>query len=288
MNNRFIVFIISFCCSIYNFFQRMKYGLFGNHQLKQKVKDNRKLKNAYKGKRCFIFGNGPSLKNVDFSLFEEEYVFTVNTLYKKEDFLKLKSNFHVWADKVFFNDDVSADTANGINHLLLNYGTQVFFPSYTMDFVKQYDLTDKVSIYNPVCHFNEKYKGKISLDRCVMNYSSVVFQCIQIAVYMGFSEIYLLGCDCTGIQSVISERLEKTNNAYCYTVDETSKKIIDYTMNKRDMQSYFQGWANIFKQYKYINQYAKNHGVKLFNLTNPTILDSIERMNLDDVLKKKD
>ena len=59
-------------------------------------------------------------------------------------------------------------------------------------------------------------------------------------------------------------------------------------MNKRDMQSYFQGWANIFKQYKYINQYAKNHGVKLFNLTNPTILDSIERMNLDDVLKKKD
>ena len=67
------------------------------------LKNNKKYKNIHNGKRCFIFGSGPSLMNIDFGLFENEYVFTVNQLPRKKDFDKLKSNYHFWADDCFFD-----------------------------------------------------------------------------------------------------------------------------------------------------------------------------------------
>ena len=42
----------------------------------------RKLKNKYKGKRCFIMGNGPSLKAEDLELLKDEYCFGQNKIYK--------------------------------------------------------------------------------------------------------------------------------------------------------------------------------------------------------------
>ena len=47
-------------------------------ELKTLISPNSSLKGIHQGQRCFIFGNGPSLNNVDFSLFENEYSFTVN------------------------------------------------------------------------------------------------------------------------------------------------------------------------------------------------------------------
>ena len=58
-------------------FGREKYFDFKDRNLVAVLKQNAKFQNAYPGKRCFIFGNGPSLKNVDFSLFRDEYTFTV-------------------------------------------------------------------------------------------------------------------------------------------------------------------------------------------------------------------
>ena len=54
-----------------------------------------KYRDKYKGKRCFVVGNGPSLNEQDLSLLAEEYVFTVNELMRHERFSLLKSNFHI-------------------------------------------------------------------------------------------------------------------------------------------------------------------------------------------------
>ena len=39
------------------------------------------LKDKHKGKRCFIIGNGPSLKNTDVSKLKDEYTFGMNRIY---------------------------------------------------------------------------------------------------------------------------------------------------------------------------------------------------------------
>ena len=40
-----------------------------------------RFKNKYKGKRCFIIGNGPSLNKMDLSPLKNEYTFGLNRFY---------------------------------------------------------------------------------------------------------------------------------------------------------------------------------------------------------------
>ncbi len=49
-----------------------------NSKNKKLLNKNKKFKNIHKGNRCFILGNGLSLKQQDLTLLKNEYVFTVN------------------------------------------------------------------------------------------------------------------------------------------------------------------------------------------------------------------
>ena len=272
---------------IINFFLYLKYLFFAKSKIKRKIKKNKSLKNAYRGQECFIFGNGPSLKKVDFSLFSDKIVFTVNMLYKDPRFSQLKSNFHVYSDGLFFCDSIAGEMGRDIHKYLIEKNIKVFFPAFVSDFVIKNDLFDHCYIYNPTYLFNNYFPGKIRLDSCVTDYNTVVFQCIQIAFYMGFDTIYLLGCDCTGIESVIAQKYNVENNSYSYNIDSTAKKMINQTLEERNMLQHFQGWANIFRQYYAFANYAGKHGKKIYNLTNPTILDYIERKTINEVLNKQ-
>lgn len=287
MNNRHINRLIAFLCCIYNFCLETAYRLKVSKGKKKKIRNNRRWKGTHEGESCFIFGTGPSVKEVDFSLFADEFVISVNQLYKNENFPKLKSDIHVWADSLFFKENVADDVAADIKKELYSRGTEVFYPLYVWNVLADKELLEKANVYNPTLHFHEYSKRKIDLTGCMVDYGTVIFQCIQIAVYMGFKNIYLLGCDCTGIQSVISRSLNEEVKSYGYTVNAGSAKMIGNLMERSDMQSCFQGWANIFKQYKYMNSYLRKQGINLYNLTEPTILDSVERKSICDVLKKE-
>ena len=82
----------------YNCYQKMKKSNYADVFYK-----NSAFKGKYKNKRCFILGNGPSLKQLDFSILKDEYTFTVNQLFKNENFHKLETNFHVFTDMEFMN-----------------------------------------------------------------------------------------------------------------------------------------------------------------------------------------
>ena len=49
---------------------------------KESKKKIRTYRNRYSGRRCFIVGNGPSLKALDLNLIKDEVSFAANTIYK--------------------------------------------------------------------------------------------------------------------------------------------------------------------------------------------------------------
>ena len=69
------------------------------------ISSNSKYRNLYKGKRCFILGNGPSIQKIDFSLLKDEITFCVNQISRNKNYYKLNTTFHVWGDRVFFDID---------------------------------------------------------------------------------------------------------------------------------------------------------------------------------------
>ena len=151
--------------------------------------DRKRLKalyNKYRGKRIFVIGNGPSLNKTQLNLLANEYTFGVNRIYLLYDKITWKPTFYTIIDR-----RVIADIAKEVNGLtgstfffdekfrgLLREGEDVYYFGSTL---KGTSIEDQYFSYNAL-------KG-------VRHSNTVVGYAIQIAYYMGFDPIYLIGCD---------------------------------------------------------------------------------------------
>ena len=79
------------------------------------------LKDKFKGERCFILGNGPSLNKMDLKLLEEEHSFAVNGIFYKTDEMGYVPSFYVVEDGAVMQDNKAR-----INQFKCEYN---FFPS---------------------------------------------------------------------------------------------------------------------------------------------------------------
>lgn len=140
-----------------------------------------KIKNIHKRKRCFIVANGPSLKKIDFSRLKNEYTIGMNRIYLIKKVNGFSPNYLVCIDR----------------------------KSQLLQFTDEYNKQTSISFYdwNLRNLFDKKenlifVKGKFSpgfsktpvTDR-LGNGKSVTYACLQLAYYMGFNEVYLIGKD---------------------------------------------------------------------------------------------
>ena len=145
------------------------------------------FKNRHWGKRCFILGTGPSLGTVNLEPIANEISFGMNLLCRDFSKLGFTPTYYVAEDEKIIRNS---------GEILANLsGTQVFLP----DFARRW-LPDKSSaIYlNYLSQDNNSFEIPFfSTDaaRRVWGYGSAAFMAMQLAFYMGFSEVYLLGFD---------------------------------------------------------------------------------------------
>lgn len=147
-----------------------------------------KYKNKHKGKRAFIIGNGPSLNKLDLTLLKEEYTFGVNGIFLNEEKMGFAPTYYVVED-VF----VAEDRSKEIN--TYKGPKAQFFGNY-LDYCIQ-DKPDNIWMnvkldyrdYENFPHFSE------NAVRYVWVGGSVTYICLQLAYYMGFEEVYMIGFD---------------------------------------------------------------------------------------------
>lgn len=141
---------------------------------------------------------------------------------------------------------------------------------------------------NPVILYNiakDKYKVKRSpLAYYIPSGSTVMSLMIEMAVYMGFSEIYLIGCDCTSTFS------GNTHFIQGYTDDKLkardAKKIIDRMrrlgIQSDDYEKYFLDGS--LNAYTLLKEHAIKHGVTIYNATRGGALEVFDRVDLDEFI----
>lgn len=61
-----------------------------------------KLKNRYKNKRCFVIGNGPSLKLDDLNKLKNEFTFASNKIYKIFNQTDWRPSFYFAEDSLIY------------------------------------------------------------------------------------------------------------------------------------------------------------------------------------------
>lgn len=138
------------------------------------------LNDIYQNKRCFVIANGPSLKNIDFSLLKDEFTIGMNRIYLMKDQNGFMPNYLMCIDdkrliKPFHNDLDSLEIP-------------CFYPFYLRKF-----FSKKSSQYFIDVSFNPCFHKDTTLP--FGNGNTVMYDTIQLAFCMGFSEIYLIGKD---------------------------------------------------------------------------------------------
>ena len=229
-----------------------KYNRFG------KIK---KYKDLHLGERCFIVATGPSLTLDDVEKLKGEYTFSMNSIIQLFPKNEWRPTYYAIQD--FF---VFKDIQDELCKMELD---NVFYA----DLVKKYGTVLDEWIPLPVDYLDhltakdfKKYNTSFSEDcsDCVYEGYNIVYTILQLAVYMGFKEIYLLGADCN----------------YQGPIKHFEGK--DYGLEVTDNPT-----ARILFSYEAAKRYCDKHGIKIYNATRGGMLEIFPRVDLDLAVNSK-
>lgn len=260
--------------------------------LRKQMASNKKFENKHHGKRCFIIGNGPSLKHHDLSKLTNEFVFTVNYMMKSEHYATLNPNYHLFFDPVVF--ELNPNNVNDKIKIELISKTQETNPNITyiipyrrrLNFMKLFPKLKLIFIYNYKTATSNQ-KKIATLHRITPGFQNVIIYAINTAIYMGFKEIYLLGVDMTGFLEHFEYNKinDQWGHAYHKTQEEKEKNMQTLIEMNIDNEFYLKTYGKTLEQFKLIKKYAQSKNVKLSNASQHGALDVLERVNYNDIFK---
>jgi len=234
----------------------------------------KKLHNIHKGQRCFIVGTGPSLQKTRLDLLKDEIVFGVNTLYKGLDKFNIWPKYYAISDKNVFNDHYKK---------VLPLDTTLFLSSGAgKTFLSNKQKYEKIVKNDPIPLRTKGYitvENTVSKDiaKYVLNGHTIVNDiCLQVAYYLGFNEVYLLGCDCSYSGKV--HHFDGDNYDFQYGGAKEKEFL------RREKRR----WDLTFKAYEICKKVFEESNMKIYNATVGGMLEVFERKSLEEIFDKGD
>jgi hypothetical protein len=237
------------------------------------------LQNYYIGQRCFIMGNGPSLKLMNLELLKNEVVWGFNKCYLLFDQISWRPKFYTTNDS-----RLTKDIAKKINQLVEELPTSTFF--FPKDFINPEMLNPSSNlnwINERLFEGNDLSNWEFSVDASswIANAATVAIAGLQLASYLGFNPIYLIGCDTSySVPSTVTiedspENLVSTQN------DDPNHFSSDY-FSKGD-KWLLPNVELMLKQYARSKTILDNHGVYVYNATEGGNLETFPRVNYESL-----
>lgn len=224
----------------------------------------KKYKDIHKGENCVIIGNGPSLRVEDLSNLRDVCSFGVNGIVSIFDKTEWRPDYYGIQDKMAF------DLYN--KYIELSELGDVFVGEDLYNKEKSFFKEANPYPWNQYYHnykayVKNQYFSKVSENITLVVYDgfSIIYSMIQIAVYMGFTKIYLYGCDCNYKQG-------KEGNYF--TGAKNVSFISDAQMGLR-----------MINAYENIREYLAEHrpDIQIYNATRGGMLEVFERRSIEEL-----
>lgn len=222
-----------------------------------------KLKNIHEGETCFIIGLGPSLRADDLSLLHRNHIisFSVNDIARIYKETEWRTDYYVMTDKdAFLDPNLSHPEQTCKKNAFLAEEQEEFWKNNSSEknirFHRRYNLPDM-----------EEELFSEDVAKVCGNGGTCIYVCLQIAVYMGFKNIYLLGTDLTDMSQGVYQL-----PAYKHFYEEeelTSRLCLDLTI----------------KGYQAAYKFANSHNFHIYNATRGGYLEIFDRVNFDILFK---
>lgn len=215
--------------------------------------------NRHKGERCFIVATGPSLTIEDLELLKDEVCFSMNSCIKLFDKTSWRPEYYL-----IFDPAVYAALHNEIQWADLRY---VFYNSFSIPRLNRegipvkvnskdltYEKSAQAKRFDRPIHFSEQAQDFIYEGH------STVYAAVELAAYMGFKEIYLIGCDCNYYTQQHAEGTEYESAA---PRNAGERMIQDYAIARKELEK---------------------RGISFYNATRGGKLEALKRVKLEEIL----
>ncbi len=216
-----------------------------------------KFHNLHEGLRCFIVATGPSLKMEDLNLLKEkkEICISMNSIDCAFDKTDWRPDYYVVSDRRRLDEDRGQIDSLPIKEKFISDNSDIFWKRAH---------EKNVNRFHQHCEYCFNKKPKFSDDFSKKSYTgtTVTYTCMQLAVYMGFKEIYLLGVDFTGGDT--------TDGEYSHFHAEEELVAVCYK-------------DHVWSAYTSAKQYADEHGIKIYNATRGGKLEIFPRIDFDSL-----
>lgn len=218
------------------------------------------FQNRHQGQRCFIIATGPSLTIADIEKLKNEITFGMNSIIRIFDQTEWRPTYYGIQDRQVYEsmeESILEHYRNADNVLVADQlGNYFQLPE---SFI-QFPYNGNYHIYDGKY---EEYSARFSDNSYEVVYDgySITYSLIQIAVYMGFKEIYLLGCDSTYAKGAKNHFVESG------FVDKNAPSSFNRLMTG----------------YHEANKYAISHGIRIYNATRGGALEIFPRISLEEL-----
>jgi len=139
-----------------------------------------RFKDIHKGESCFIIGNGPSLNKMDLSPLKNYHTFGLNKIYLMKERVDLNLSYHVAVNPLVILQSVTEFEA-------LSCPTFLSYRS-AHNIIKDLNHVNFLST-------NGSYLFQTDLRKQMDEGCTVTYVAMQIAYYMGFTTVFLIGVD---------------------------------------------------------------------------------------------
>ena len=141
-----------------------------------------KFQGKHNGERCFIVANGPSLKKTNLDLLSNEKTFGLNRIYLHFADTSFRPTYYTAVNELVL-EQFSSEISKLSMPKFLNWNRRSFFEVSTPDivFLKSNMVT------------NDSFQ--FDIENSIVFGATVTFTALQIAYYMGFQKVILVGLD---------------------------------------------------------------------------------------------
>lgn len=220
------------------------------------------FKNKHKNKRCFIVATGPSVRMEDLDILwrHHELCISMNKIFYSYDQTDWRPDYYVGEDVNLFRY-YAAEIGRNVN------AVKFLADTYEWDA----DIREKAFKYHvSFSDRNRRICGGEDFSEGYMCGYSVLAACLYLAMYMGFSSIYLIGADIN-----YSNTFSDSNNHFYGDKDIIGRK------NGKAYSPFYTD--SVIESCEYILKMAKKKNVEIYNATRGGMLEVFPRAGFESL-----
>jgi len=163
------------------------------------------------------------------------------------------------------------------------------FPARFNSYLSKYGFDKSFEIMYVYPSKRDNKITKIDFTKQVPPYQNVINVAIYAAIYMGFKEIYLLGCDMTCVVTVYEEDDDISYGGHFFE-DDHPKEIerLKQLHRSRSNEFMLKAYGYVFELFRKTLDYAIEHKIKIYNVGRGGALDVFPKLRYEDLFVEQD